>query len=214
MKKAPRTEQRRFLPGAFSFNVTGGENEQMKNSAPVSEVTQASRTLGPDALWKSLVGLEEGRILAELNQMNLGTVHESLGIEFCGIGDSYLEAKMPVDHRTMNPLGILHGGVSVVLAESLGSVASLLVLGVPGKRAEEGGGPMPQAGVGLEVSASHLNSVPVAKPGAAPAFVLGRATPVKCGRSFHFWDIVIRDGRDDARLVCKARLTVFCKQER
>ncbi len=112
-----------------------------------------------------------------------------LGIEFIEAGDGYLVARMPVDGRTHQPFGVLHGGASVVLAESLGSTASWLLLDDPTR----------QRAVGLEVNANHLRSV-------RSGWVYGRVTPIHMGRTTHVWDIRITDEAD--KLVCISRLTV------
>jgi 1,4-dihydroxy-2-naphthoyl-CoA hydrolase len=144
-----------------------------------------------ERIWKS-----ENVQIGQLNQMNANTIHTSLGIEFSAIGLNFIEARMPVDERTKNPPGILHGGASVVLAESLGSVASVLVAG-------EGSATC----VGIEINASHLKSV---KSG----FVVGRVTPIRLGRTLHVWDIQIRDGSStEVSLVCQCRLTVMVKSQ-
>lgn len=127
--------------------------------------------------------------LKYLQTLHANTIGEQLGIEYLVVGDDYLTARMPVDHRTHQPAGILHGGASVVLAESLGSVASFLCLKDPQK----------QRAVGLEISANHIRSV---KSG----WVTGRATALHVGRSTHVWDIKITDEAE--RLVCVSRLTV------
>ena len=125
---------------------------------------------------------------------NLGFVHADsivnhLGIEFIEAGEGYLIARMPVDHRTHQPFGILHGGASVVLAESLGSVASFMLLDDPAK----------QRAVGLEINANHIRSV-------REGWVYGRCTPIHTGRTTHVWDIRITDEQD--KLVCVSRLTI------
>jgi len=101
----------------------------------------------------------------------------------------FVEARMPVDHRTHQPFGLLHGGASVVLAETLGSVASFLLLTDPQK----------QQAVGLEINANHLRGV-------REGWVYGRVTPIHTGRTTHVWDIRITD--EQKRLVCVSRLTV------
>lgn len=111
-----------------------------------------------------------------------------LGIEFSAFGDDYLEAIMPVDHRTHQPFGLLHGGASVVLAESLGSLAGFLCL-------ED----MGNAVVGQEINANHIRGV---KSG----IVTGRATPVHLGRQSQVWSIEIRN--EDDKLVAISRLTL------
>ena len=139
-------------------------------------------------IWKTKVSTEQ------LNKSNSGCIHEALGIEFTEIGKDFLEASMPVNARTKNPIGILHGGASAVLAESLGSVASMLVAGWADHRA-----------VGIEISASHLSS-------AQNGIVYGRAKPIRLGRSLHVWEVRIRREEDPAsELICLSRLTVMIK---
>jgi 1,4-dihydroxy-2-naphthoyl-CoA hydrolase len=116
---------------------------------------------------------------------NLGA---HLGMSFSVLGSDFLEATMPVDHRTRQPYGLLHGGASVALAETLGSVGSALVVDHSKWMC-----------VGLEINANHLRSV-------QKGLVTGRATPVHLGRSTHVWDIRISDER--GKLVCISRLTV------
>ena len=111
-----------------------------------------------------------------------------LGIEFTEIGDDFLTAKMPVNERTHQPAGILHGGASVVLAETVGSVASYLIID-----------PIKYLAVGLEVNANHLRSV---KSG----FVTAICKPIHIGAKTHVWDIRINDDR--GKLNCISRLTV------
>ena len=105
-------------------------------------------------------------------------------------GDDYLIARMPVDARTVQPYGILHGGASVTLAETLGSIASFLTLDPSSN----------QTPVGIEVNANHIKSV---KSG----WVYGKVTPVHLGRKTHVWDIRITD--ENKSLVCVSRLTVM-----
>ena len=127
--------------------------------------------------------------LESLNNWSKGNLLEHLGIEFIEITSTTLKAKMPVDHRTKQPFGLLHGGASVVLAESLGSVASTLAV-------ED---PLSQIAVGVEINANHLKSV---KEG----FVIGTCTPLRIGRTLHVYDIKIHDEQEN--LVCISRLTV------
>ena len=127
--------------------------------------------------------------LQKLNESGKNRMAEHVGIDFVEYGDDYLIARMRVDHRTTQPFGLLHGGASVVLAEELGSVASLLCIDL-----SEGKAP-----VGVEINANHLNSV---KSG----YVFGRVEPIKIGRRMHVWQIKIRDESD--KLICVSRLTV------
>ena len=126
--------------------------------------------------------------LQKLQAMSAGTMGEHIGIVFTEIGDAYLKATMPVDERTRQPYGLLHGGASVALAETLGSVASSLVLDTSVFIC-----------VGLEINANHIRS-------ARQGLVTGIATPIHLGSSTHVWDIKIYDERE--RLLCISRLTV------
>ena len=124
----------------------------------------------------------------ELNSRPIGHIGALIGIEFTEIGEDFISARMPVDERTFQPYGILHGGASVVLAESLGSVASNMIVD-----SEK------QIGVGLEVNANHLRAV---KSG----FVTGICKPIHIGGKTHVWDIKLYDDR--GKMSCISRLTV------
>jgi|SRR5579871_825266 len=124
----------------------------------------------------------------ELQTLSKGTMGEHIGIEFTEIGENYLKAKMPVDHRTQQPYGLLHGGASATLAETMGSVASALVIDNTISIC-----------VGLEINANHIRGV---KEG----FVYGTVTPLHIGGSTHVWEIKIYN--DQEKLVCVSRLTV------
>jgi 1,4-dihydroxy-2-naphthoyl-CoA hydrolase len=126
--------------------------------------------------------------LAAIMGRDEGTMIEHLGIEIVGYGDDFLKARMPVDHRTVQPQGRLHGGASCVLAETVGSVAANMVI----DNSE-------QLAVGLEINANHIRPV---KGG----YVYGTATPEALGRTTQVWTIRITDEED--RLVCIARLTM------
>ncbi|MEM1137134.1 MAG: hotdog fold thioesterase [Bacteroidota bacterium] len=117
-----------------------------------------------------------------------------LGIEFTEIGKDFLCAKMPVDERTKQPLGLLHGGASVVLAETLGSLAATLCIDQE-----------QFIGVGLEINANHIRSM---KEG----FVYGKATPLHIGRSTHVWQIQIKNEKSE--LVCTSRITMAIIEKR
>ena len=121
-----------------------------------------------------------------LNARSAGTLMQSLGIEFTELGDGYLRATMPVDARTRQPYGLLHGGASVALAETLGSSAGMLMAGG-------------NAVVGLEINANHLRAV-------RSGVVTGTARPLHVGRSTQVWEIRIEDEAGDA--VCISRLTL------
>jgi len=133
-------------------------------------------------LWKIKPTLDA------LNQMSENTAVGHLGIEFTEVGEDYLTATMPVDERTRQPMGLLHGGASVLLAETLGSVASVLCIDFPRQQA-----------VGLEINANHLRSV-------RSGLVTGVVKAIRVGRRNHVWEIRISDEQD--RLVCISRLTM------
>ena len=126
--------------------------------------------------------------LDTLNAWCKNTASAQLGIVFTSSGDDWLEARMPVDSRTHQPMGMLHGGASVLLAETLGSIAGNLCV------------PEGKACVGLEINANHLRSV---KSG----FVIGRVVSLHLGRSTQVWEIKIRREVDD-KLLCISRLTL------
>ena len=131
--------------------------------------------------------------IQDLNRMTKDNLLGHLGIEMTEASEHYLVAKMPVDERTKQPMGLLHGGASVALAESLGSVASSLLV-----RAG-------QAPVGLEINANHIKS---AKEG----YVYGTVKAIHVGRKTHVWDIQISNEFGD--LVCVSRLTVAIIDQR
>ncbi len=133
-------------------------------------------------IWKESITVDE------LNAMFVQNMVVALGIRFTEITADSLSATMPVDERTRQPFGILHGGASVVLAESLGSIASNLVIG----RGD-------YVGVGLEVNANHIRPV---KDG----YVTGVCKPIHLGGKTHVWEIRIYDKR--GKLNCISRLTV------
>jgi 1,4-dihydroxy-2-naphthoyl-CoA hydrolase len=124
--------------------------------------------------------------LATLNASATGTLSEALGIEFTELGDDFLRGRMPVDARTRQPFGLLHGGASVALAETLGSTAGNLCL---------------QSGraVGLEINANHLRA-------ATHGHVTGTARPLHIGRTTQVWEIRIED--DAGQPTCVSRLTL------
>jgi 1,4-dihydroxy-2-naphthoyl-CoA hydrolase len=127
--------------------------------------------------------------LVQMNQKIQGGIERVLGIRVTAVGPDFICGEMPVDERTHQPFGVLHGGASIVLAETLGSWASYLVA------CDD-----PQARVaGIEVSGSHVWSV-------SSGVVTGVARPVRLGRSLHFWRIDIHD--QDNNLCCAAKLTV------
>jgi 1,4-dihydroxy-2-naphthoyl-CoA hydrolase len=123
-----------------------------------------------------------------LDAISANTMVEHLGIEFVAIDEDSITARMPVDHRTVQPAGLLHGGASVALAETLGSVAATLCVN-----------PAETTCVGLEINANHIRSV-------RSGYVTGVARPLHLGNSTQVWDIRIHDEQE--RLVCVCRLTM------
>lgn len=124
----------------------------------------------------------------ELTALCGRTIAEVLDIRFIETGNDFIKATMPVDHRTHQPYGLLHGGASCVLAETLGSIASGHVID-----------PEKFIVVGIEINANHIRSV-------RSGLVTGITTPIHIGASTHVWDIKIYDERE--KLVCVSRLTV------
>lgn len=133
------------------------------------------------SIWKKKIDLDL------INSFRKNTLVETLGIEITDFGDDYLCGKMPVDGRTHQPMGILHGGASVSLAETVGSIAATMAVSEN------------HYCVGLEINANHLKS---AKDG----YVHATATPIHIGRSTQVWDIKIVN--DAGQLVCASRLTM------
>jgi 1,4-dihydroxy-2-naphthoyl-CoA hydrolase len=127
-------------------------------------------------------------ILKEVQQKGKDTMVGYLGIEITETGDDFLRGTMPVDKRTIQPMGLLHGGASVALAETLGSIAGNLVID-----------PAKKYAVGLDINANHIRS---AKTG----IVTGTATPLHIGSTTQVWSIEIKDSQD--RMICISRLTM------
>ena len=134
-------------------------------------------------IWKQAPALEM------LQEKHKNTMIEHLGIEIVEIGPDFVRARMPVDHRTRQPDGILHGGASVVLAETVGSIAGWLCVDDPSS----------QSVVGVEINASHLA---MARGGVVEASV----KPIKIGKKVQVWDIKISQKQ---RLICLSRLTTM-----
>ena len=132
--------------------------------------------------------MDKEYLLEKFKDKTASTMVEALGIEVTDFGDQYICGKMPVDHRTKQPFGLLHGGASVALAETLGSMGAGMQIDLN-----------THAVVGIEINASHLKSV---KDGC----VFGRATAVRVGRKIQTWEIDIVDEKEN--LVCKSRLTL------
>ena len=131
---------------------------------------------------------ESDSTLKRLNEWGKNTMLEHLGIEITHCGEKYLCGKMPVDHRTHQPMGLLHGGASVVLAETLGSIGAAMQVDLE-----------KQACVGLEINANHMRGV-------REGWVYGKASAIHVGRTTQVWEIKITNEAGD--LVCISRMTV------
>jgi len=127
--------------------------------------------------------------LETMNAHSEGTMMKQLGIIYTEIGPDYLSGSMPVDHRTKQPAGLLHGGASAALAETLGSMGSMSIIDLE-----------KQSIVGIEINANHIRSV---KEG----FVHGKASLIMRSRKLHVWEIRITN--DGGHLVCLSRLTIM-----
>jgi 1,4-dihydroxy-2-naphthoyl-CoA hydrolase len=126
--------------------------------------------------------------LEHLQGIGANTMGEHLGIEWTEVGPDYIKARMPVDHRTKQPYGLLHGGASVALAETLGSVGAAMTVD-----------PARNIAVGMEINANHVRS-------AREGYVTGTARPLHKGGTTQVWEIRIEDGK--GKLICISRLTV------
>jgi 1,4-dihydroxy-2-naphthoyl-CoA hydrolase len=132
-------------------------------------------------IWKKPISIEI------LSASHVGTAVAHLGIEFLEVGDNFIRGRVAVDARTRQPYGLLHGGVSVVLAETLGSCGAVYAL------------PEGFRCVGLDINANHLK-------GATSGWVTGTTQPVHIGRSTQVWQIELRN--DDGALTCVSRITL------
>lgn len=125
-----------------------------------------------------------------INQMNRNTLMEQLGIECIELGKDYVVSRMPVDHRTHQPMGLLHGGASAALIESIGSMGSTLLIDLD-----------KQQPVGLEINCNHIGGV-------RSGYVIATGKIVHAGKKTHLWQVDIREDGTD-RLICTGRLTVM-----
>ena len=132
--------------------------------------------------------MEKKEKLQRINDTIQNTMTSAIGIEITDIGDDFISGKMPVDERTVQPFGLLHGGASVALAETLGSIAGGIKVYSNNETV-----------VGIEINANHLKS-------AREGWVYGKATPIRIGKKIQVWDIRITNASDE--LVCVSRLTL------
>jgi len=142
-------------------------------------------------IWKNKPTIEK------LNAVGENTLTAFLNIQFIEVGDDYLVATMPVNEKTVQPMRLLHGGASVVLAETLGSVAGVFCLD----------NMITHSVVGVEINANHLSS---AKEG---ELVTGIVRPIKIGRQLHVWEIKIHRS-SDGRPICVSRITIAVVERR
>jgi 1,4-dihydroxy-2-naphthoyl-CoA hydrolase len=133
------------------------------------------------AIWKQPASVET------LTALHVDTTVAHLGIEFLEVGDDFIRARAPVDARTRQPMGILHGGISVVLAETLGSCGAAFA------------SPAGHRAVGLDINANHLRSV-------SEGWVVGTARPYHIGRTTHVWQIEVVN--EKGQLTCVSRITM------
>ena len=133
------------------------------------------------SIWKKPISVEA------LTDIHVGTAVQHLGMEFLEVGDDFITARVPVDTRTKQPYGLLHGGVSVVLAETLGSCGAAFSC------------PPDHRAVGLDINANHLK-------GATSGWVTGTARPVHIGRTTQVWQIDLKN--DAGELTCVSRITM------
>lgn len=132
-------------------------------------------------IWKKPISI------ADLTAIHTDTAVGHLGMEFLEVGDDYITARVPVNNQTRQPYGLLHGGVSVVLAETLGSCGAAYAT------------PQDYRAVGLDINANHLK-------GATSGWVTGTARPVHMGRTTHVWQIDMRN--DQGEMTCVSRITM------
>lgn len=135
-------------------------------------------------IWKSELSLEQA------NRRGSTGAARHLGIEITEVGDDFLKGRMPVDHRTQQPMGVLHGGASILFAETLGSIGASYAAGIETFSC-----------FGQEINGNHIRSV-------SSGWVHGTARPVHIGRTSQVWSIEITD--EAGRMVCISRLTIAC----
>ena len=132
--------------------------------------------------------MDKKEILRKIEERTGNTMVSTIGIEITDFGEECLCGKMPVDDRTKQPFGLLHGGASVAFAETLGSMGAGMHVDLENYSV-----------VGIEINSSHLKAM---KEG----WVYGKAVPIRIGRKIQVWDIDIKDEKDN--MVCKSRLTL------
>lgn len=139
--------------------------------------------------------IDKDKMLEYCNQFSKNTLMETLNIEFIDAGEGFLVAKMPVNSSVHQPMGLLHGGASVALAESVGSAASHFFINDKNQEVR-----------GIEISANHLKSI-------REGFVIGTARIIHKGRSLHLWEIKITDEAGNLVSLCKLTNMVLTKEK-
>jgi len=138
--------------------------------------------------------MDKQKAIEQINIFGKNTMMDSLGIKITDFGDDYICGKMPVDERTIQPFGLLHGGASAALAETLGSIAGGMKVDHEGKTV-----------VGIEINCNHLRSV-------RSGWVNGIAKPIKLGKKIQVWNIEIKNDNDDLVAVSRLTLAVIDKK--
>jgi 1,4-dihydroxy-2-naphthoyl-CoA hydrolase len=138
--------------------------------------------------------MDKQKAIEQINIFGKNTMMDSLGIKITDFGDGYISGKMPVDERTIQPFGFLHGGASAALAETLGSIAGGMKVDHEGKTV-----------VGIEINCNHLRSV-------RSGWVNGIAKPIKLGKKIQVWNIEIKNDNDDLVAVSRLTLAVIDKK--
>jgi 1,4-dihydroxy-2-naphthoyl-CoA hydrolase len=138
--------------------------------------------------------MDKQKAIEQINIFGKNTMMDSLGIKITDFGDGYISGKMPVDERTIQPFGLLHGGASAALAETLGSIAGGMKVDHEGKTV-----------VGIEINCNHLRS-------ARSGWVHGIAKPIKLGKKIQVWNIEIKNDNDDLVAVSRLTLAVIDKK--
>lgn len=139
-------------------------------------------------IWKQEITIDG------LNNLCKNTLSEHLGMQFVKIGEDYLKASMPVDQRTRQPMGILHGGASAALAETMGSIASVMCLDDP----------LDNDILGIEITSNHIKSV-------REGYVMAHVSPIHLGRTLHLWSIKMFN--EQQKLCCDSKLTVIIRKK-
>ena len=138
--------------------------------------------------------MNKEKLLEKMSKLNQNTMATAIGLELTDIGNDYVCGKIPVDGRTIQPFGYLHGGASVALAETIGSLAGQMQVD-----------PDREIVLGVEINANHIKSI-------REGWIYGKASPIKIGKKIHVWEIQITDA--EKNVVCISRLTLAVLKKR